>query len=57
MIHGNFEKYIKLSENNSVVSSYSYDMIDLVAINVETPRIDSGCSLERELIKLIHINS
>ena len=31
-------------------------MADLVAINVETPRIDSGCSMEKEFNKLIHVN-
>ena len=31
-------------------------MADLVAIGVETPRIDSGCSLEKEFIELICMN-
>ena len=31
-------------------------MADLVAIGVETPRIDSGCTLEKEFTKLIHMN-
>ena len=31
-------------------------MHDLVAINVETQRIDSGCSLEKEFTKLICMN-
>ena len=31
-------------------------MTDLVAISVETPKIDSGCSLEKEFTKLIYIN-
>ena len=30
-------------------------MVDLVAISVETPRIDSGCSLKKEFIELICI--
>ena len=29
---------------------------DLVAIDVETPMINSGCSLEKELTELIHTN-
>ena len=29
---------------------------DLVAISVETPRIDSGYSLEKDFIELIHVN-
>ena len=29
---------------------------NLMAINVETPKIDSECFLERELTKLIHLN-
>ena len=31
-------------------------MVDHVAINVETLRIDSGCSLEKEFNELIHMN-
>ena len=31
-------------------------MVNLVAIGVDTLRIDSGCSLEKELIELIHMN-
>ena len=31
-------------------------MADLVAISVETPRIDSGCSLEKEFTELIRMN-
>ena len=29
-------------------STHMMNMADLVAISVETPRIDSGCSLEEE---------
>ena len=29
-------------------------MVDLVIVNVETPRIDIGCSLEKEFTKLIN---
>ena len=29
---------------------------DRVAIGVETPRIDSGCSLEKEFTELIRMN-
>ena len=32
-------------------------MADPAAIGVETPRIDSGCSLEKELTELIRMNS
>ena len=31
-------------------------MVDPVAIDVETLRIDSGCSLEKEFTELIHMN-
>ena len=31
-------------------------MVDNVAIGVETLRIDSGCSLEKEFSELIHMN-
>ena len=30
-------------------------MADPIAINVETPRIDTGCSLEKDFTKFIHI--
>ena len=36
--------------------THMMSMADLVAIGVETPKIDSGCSLEKELIELIHMN-
>ena len=29
---------------------------DLMAIGVETPRIDSGCSLEEQFTELVYIN-
>ena len=32
------------------------NMVVLVAIDVETLRIDNECSLEKEFIELIHIN-
>ena len=32
------------------------NMADLVAIYVETPRIDRGCSLDKEFTKLICMN-
>ena len=31
-------------------------MVDLVAISVETLRIDSGCSLKKEFFELISMN-
>ena len=31
-------------------------MVDLVAIEVETPRIDSRCTKEKDFIKLICMN-
>ena len=31
-------------------------MVDPIAIDVETLRIDSGCSLEKEFTELIHMN-
>ena len=36
--------------------THMMSMIDLVAIDVETIRIDSGCSLENEFSKLINMN-
>ena len=47
----NYLERITLSELTHMMS-----MANLVAISVETPRIDSGCSLDKEFTKLIHIN-
>ena len=47
-IRGIFEKDIKLSGKMS--------MADPIAIGVETLRIDSGCSLEKEFTELICMN-
>ena len=37
--------------------SHMMSMVDPIAISVETVRIDSGCSLEKEYIELICMNS
>ena len=47
----NYLKRITLSDPTHVMS-----MIDLVAISVETPRKDIGCSLEKEFTELICMN-
>ena len=47
----NYPKRITLSDLSHIMS-----MIDLVSIDVETQRIDSGCSLEKGFTKLIHMN-
>ena len=47
----NYPKRITLSDPTHMIS-----MADLVAIDVETLRIDGGCSLEKEFAKLICIN-
>ena len=47
----NYPKRITLSNLTHMMS-----MADPIAIGVETLRIDSGCSLEKELNELIHIN-
>ena len=47
----NYLKRIALFDLTHVMS-----MIDHVAIDVETPRIDSGCSLEKEFTELIYMN-
>ena len=44
----NYPERITLSNTTHIMS-----MDDLVAIGVETLRIDSGCSLEKEFTKLI----
>ena len=36
--------------------THMMSMVDYVAIGVETSMIDNECSLEKEFIKLIHIN-
>ena len=47
----NYSERITLSDLTHMMS-----MIDPVAIGVETPRIDSGCSLEKEFSELICMN-
>ena len=48
----NYPKRITLSNPTHIMS-----MADPLAIGVETLRIDSGCSLKKELTKLIRVNS
>ena len=47
----NYPERIALSNLTHMVS-----ITDLVAIAVERPRIDSGCSLEKEFTELISVN-
>ena len=47
----NYLEGVTLSDLTHMMS-----MADLVAIGVETPWIDSWCSLEKEFIELIHMN-
>ena len=47
----NHPERIALSDLTHMMS-----MADPVAIGVETPRIDSGCSLEKEFTELIFMN-
>ena len=47
----NYPERISLSNPTHMMS-----MADLIAIGVETLRIDSGFSLEKEFTKLIHMN-
>ena len=47
----NYLERIALSNPTHLMS-----MRDLVAIGVETLRIDSGCSLEKEFTELIRMN-
>ena len=47
----NYPERIALSDLTHMMS-----MAGPVAISVETPRIDSGCSLEKEFTELIHMN-
>ena len=47
----NYPKRIALSNPSHMMS-----MVDAIAIGVETLRIDSGSSLEKEFTELIHMN-
>ena len=47
----NYPERITLSNLSHMMS-----MVDPIAIGVETLRIDSGCSLEKEFTKLIRMN-
>ena len=47
----NYPEIITLCNPSQMMS-----MADRIAIGVETLRIDSGCSLEKEFIELIRIN-
>ena len=47
----NYLERITLSDLTHMMS-----MADLVTIGVETLRINSGCSLEKEFTELIHMN-
>ena len=47
----NYLERIALSNQSHMMS-----MADPIAISVETLRIDSGCSLEKEFTELIHMN-
>ena len=47
----NYPEKITLSNPSHMMS-----MTDPIAIGVETIRIDSGCSLEKEFTKLIRMN-
>ena len=47
----NYLERISLSNPTHMIS-----MVDPIAIGVETLRIDSGCSLEKEFIELIRMN-
>ena len=47
----NYPERIALSNPTHMMS-----MADLIAIDVETLRIDSGCSLEKEFTELICMN-
>ena len=47
----NYPERIALSNLSHMMS-----MVDPIAIGVETLRIDSGCSLEKEFTELIRMN-
>ena len=47
----NYLESVALSDLTHMMS-----IVDPIAISVETLRIDSGCSLEKEFIELIRMN-
>ena len=47
----NYPERIELSNLTHIMS-----MVDHVVISVETPRINNGCSLEKEFTELIRMN-
>ena len=47
----NYPERIALSNPTHMIS-----MVDIITIGVETLRIDSGCSLEKEFTELIRMN-
>ena len=47
----NYLKIIALTDQTHMIS-----MANLVAISVKTPKIDSGFSLDKEVIELIYMN-
>ena len=47
----NYPEKMKLSNPTHMIS-----MVDPIAISIETLRIDSGCSLEKEFTELIYMN-
>ena len=47
----NYSETITLSDPTHMMS-----ITKVVAIGVETPKMDSGCSLEKEFIELIYMN-
>ena len=49
-------KLIYNDENECINDVLSMSMADPIAISVETLKINSGSSLEKEFNKLIHIN-
>ena len=53
-----FEKDIEFYLDRISLSDLTHmiSMVDHVTIGVKTPKIDSGCSLEKEFTKLISVN-
>ena len=56
-IRGIFKKDIELSKRIALSDlTHVMSMTGFMAIGVETPMIDSGCSLEKEFTELIRMN-
>ena len=56
-IYGIFDKDIELCKKIKLSNlTHMMSMADTIAISVETPKIDNGCSLQKDFNVLIYMN-